>query len=141
MCSRLRRIARNICADWAPDNPPEVSISLVDDREIEDLNRAWRDQDKATDVLSFPQYDPPFPKGMPVLGDVVISIDTAARQAAEVGHGLSDELAVLLVHAMMHLLGHRHDEVDAAARMAEAEHRWLSRSRIDVGLVGRARTD
>jgi probable rRNA maturation factor len=139
MRSRLRRIARNICADSAPDSPPEVSISLVDDPAIRALNVTWRAQDKATDVLSFPQFEPPFPAFVPVLGDVVISVDTAARQAAEVGHSLGDELAVLLVHAMMHLLGHRHDDAQAAERMAEAEDKWLRRSRIDAGLVGRAR--
>lgn len=88
----------------------ELSVSLVTDAAIRKLNRAWRKKDKATDVLSFPA-DPP-PKGMPgprVLGDVVISLDTAVRVAKEDGRDLEAELARYLAHGVLHLLGYDHE--------------------------------
>jgi len=98
----------------------ELSLVLVDDPTIHELNARWRDRDAPTDVLSFPSGGP---IGLPVdvLGDVVISVDTARRQAAERGHPLDVELRVLLAHGLAHLLGHDHDEPAMAARMARTE--------------------
>lgn len=105
----------------------ELSILLCDDPVIAALNEEWREVEGPTDVLSFPQEDEDWalPEGMPrTLGDVVISVDTAARQALALGHSLEVELRVLLVHGLLHLLGHDHEgeEAEAAAmRKAEAE--------------------
>jgi probable rRNA maturation factor len=89
----------------------------VDDAEIQRLNREWRGLDKATDVLSWPQEDDGAASGPEdVLGDVVISLDTAARQAAAREWGLADETALLLVHGILHLLGYE-DETEAGAEM------------------------
>lgn len=98
----------------------ELSIHLCTDSEIRALNEQFRGKDKATDVLSFPQ-DPP------LLGDVVISVQTARQQAAERGHGLAVELRVLLVHGLCHLLGHDHLDADQASAMGRAEARLLAR--------------
>lgn len=102
----------------------ELSLVLCDDPFIHALNRDYRGKDRPTDVLSFSmregeEADP----DDPVLGDVVISLDTAARQAAEQGHPLDQEVRHLLVHGVLHLLGHDHEEDDEAAQMdAVARH-------------------
>src|SRR5262245_55627350 len=98
--------ARRLLA--AADRPrAEVSVLLVDDATIRELNRLWRHQDRPTDVLSWPQEegggqvaaDGPQPD---VLGDVVISLDTAERQAAARDWSLAEETALLLVHGILH---------------------------------------
>jgi probable rRNA maturation factor len=116
----------------------EVSISLMGDPEIQRLNRSWRGIDSPTDVLSFPQMGS-VEGPVDVLGDVVISVQTAERQALEIGHPLIDELRVLLVHGLAHLLGHDHDEPGRAADMSRLEREMLAvLEQETVGLVGRA---
>ncbi|WIV10695.1 rRNA maturation RNase YbeY [Proteiniborus sp. MB09-C3] len=87
----------------------EVSITFVDDEEIRELNREYRDVDKSTDVLSFPldenEFDIP---GDTLLGDIVISAETAKRQSEEYGHSLEREIAYLTAHSMFHLMGYDH---------------------------------
>ena len=78
----------------------QVSLSLCNDEAIAELNCQWRGKDRPTDVLSFPLEDEV------MLGDLVISVETAAQQAASRGHSLRDEVRVLMVHGMLHLLGH-----------------------------------
>lgn len=119
---------------------PELSIVLTDDARIRALNATWRDKDTATDVLSFPQQeDEEIEGGM--LGDLVISVETAAAQAAEVGHDLQTELRVLLVHGLCHLLGYDHLEPDEASAMRDEEQRLLTvlfGATTAAGLVERA---
>ena len=111
LAARARRHLRALGREGA-----ELSILLVGDKAIRRLNRTWRGKDVATDVLSFPAAGPG-----PLLGDVVISLDTARRAAAEEGRALADELERYLAHAILHLLGHDHEEPAQARRMAEAE--------------------
>ena len=89
----------------------ELSLVVCDDGWIRPLNKQWRDKDTATDVLSFPQEDEV------VLGDLVISLETAERQALEREHSLQDEVRVLLVHGLLHLLGYDHATEEEYARM------------------------
>jgi probable rRNA maturation factor len=97
------------------------------------MNRAYRGYDKPTDVLSFAQQEaigdaPPMPTvpGVPpVLGDIVISVETAARQAETHGVSLEDELALLTVHGLLHLLGYEDETEAGAARMREREQEIL----------------
>jgi probable rRNA maturation factor len=103
----------------------ELSLTLVSDRRMRALNRRWRGKDRSTDVLSFPQH------GVSI-GDVVISLDTARKQAREGGWPLSAELRRLLAHGLLHCLGHDHHNRAAARRMAAAERRLLGRD----GMVG-----
>ncbi len=106
-----------------------LSISLVHDGEIAVLNREHRGKDKPTDVLSFPLY----PAGTAaaaegperLLGDVVISVDTAQRQAAEYEAPLQNEINRLLIHGILHVLGHDHEKPAERAAM-EAEERRLA---------------
>jgi probable rRNA maturation factor len=110
----------------------ELSVLLVGDRRIRTLNREWRGKDAATDVLSFPLSDPP---GIgPLLGDVVISLDTAFRRAKEDRRPVVAELDRYLAHGILHLLGFDHERPADARRMAAREAE-LARSE---GLVGAA---
>ncbi len=108
----------------------ELSVLLVTDRAIRALNRRWRGLDRATDVLSFPLGTPP--GSGPLLGDVVISIDTAARRARAEKRDAAAELERYLVHGLLHLLGYDHQRAVDAARMARKEEDLLK----SEGLVG-----
>jgi len=99
-----RRVARAIRAAGADGG---VALSLTDDAELRALNREYAGEDHATDVLSFSQREGAGVRGGP-LGDVVISVETARRQAREGGRALVDELAHLAVHGLAHLLGYDH---------------------------------
>ncbi|MCL1862242.1 MAG: rRNA maturation RNase YbeY [Defluviitaleaceae bacterium] len=87
----------------------EVSISFVADGEITELNNKYREINKPTDVLSFPTMGTPPPGGIFPMGDIVISTETAARQAEEYGHSFERELAFLAIHGVLHLLGLDHE--------------------------------
>ena len=116
----------------------ELSLVLCDDAFIQPLNRDWRGKDSATDVLSFPQGEGEA-AGEPALGDLVISVETAARAATELGHSLSEELKVLLVHGVLHLIGHDHEQGgEQAERMRAEESRLLPLIGGAAGLIARA---
>ncbi|MEZ4279494.1 MAG: rRNA maturation RNase YbeY [Myxococcota bacterium] len=102
----------------------ELSIALVDDAAIGALNAQYRGKPRPTDVLSFSLVEGDFAdrRGR-LLGDVVISVDTAARQASERRRSLDDTVAKLLVHGVLHLLGHDHEADDEARRMRAEERR------------------
>lgn len=109
----------------------EVDVTIVDDEEIHELNREYRGMDKPTDVLSFAldedseDSDEPELLGAPeehLYGDIIISAETALRQAEEYGHGLERELTYLAVHGMFHLLGYDHmTEAEKAVMRAKEE--------------------
>ena len=93
--------------------PAEVNVTFVDDEEIKILNTEFRNIENSTDVLSFPlgengEYDTNPENGAKMLGDIVISIDHAVKQADMYGHTLQREMAFLTVHSMLHLLGYDH---------------------------------
>lgn len=122
--------------DAAGLGPCSVCVRLVDDAVMAELNGTWRDKPVPTDVLSFPQQDGPVEGGL--LGDVVVSLDTAARQAQEHGHDLGAEVRILVAHGLAHLLGYTHDADDDRAAMAEAEALLLAPLGLQGGLVARA---
>jgi rRNA maturation RNase YbeY len=104
----------------------ELTVSLVDDAEIQQLNRAYRHADRPTDVLAFAMREGArAPGDEPVLGDVVISLETAARQARRRGLTLADELRALLLHGVLHLLDYDHERSAAEARRMQAMERRL----------------
>jgi len=104
----------------------ELAISLVGDPEIRALNAAWRGRDRATDVLAFSLEEGPHPERRgALLGDVVIGLETAARQARARRRSLDDELLRLLVHGALHLVGYDHVRARDARRMRAAERRVL----------------
>jgi probable rRNA maturation factor len=105
------------------DLPVELSLLLTDDEQIRQLNRDFRQEDKPTDVLSFPagEEGPEMGEFIPYLGDIAISVPYAARQAAQAGHDLAGELQLLAVHGVLHLLGHDHLEPEAKEAMWAAQ--------------------
>ncbi len=101
----------------------ELSILLVDDEKITELNNAYRGKNRATNVLSFPLLDDA--PGPQMLGDIVISVATAAREAKSQGKTVTDHLTVLLVHGFVHLLGCDHELGEEEAREMAAKERKL----------------
>ena len=111
--------------------PLELSLVLTDDASIRKLNAQWRDRDVATDVLSFPLEEGP------LLGDVVISMDTAQSRVSEPDWLLEDEVLFLLIHGVLHLLGHDHIAPGERSRMESAEQAlWTA-----LGRTGTLRAD
>ncbi|MGH7360999.1 MAG: rRNA maturation RNase YbeY [Candidatus Methylomirabilales bacterium] len=111
----------------------EVGCLLVTDRRIRTLNRRYRGEDSPTDVLAFPQREGGGPPGYPgLLGDVVISVETAARQAAGAVHSLEREAALLLIHGILHLLGHDHATAAARRRMWALQRRLMREAAADL---------
>ena len=95
----------------------DIELILTDDNEIQELNRLHRQKDKPTDVLSFPLENIP---GMPI-GSIVISIDTAKKGAEEFGHSIEDEIKLLFIHGLLHLLGYDHETDNGEMREKEKE--------------------
>ncbi len=89
----------------------EISLVITDDARIQELNKQYRDKDSATDVLSFPMDDEP-EDGVVMLGDIVISMDTANKQAADADIDIRRETAFLFIHGILHLMGFDHEESD-----------------------------
>jgi probable rRNA maturation factor len=111
------------------DPRAELSVTLVDDAEIHRLNRAYRRIDRPTDVLAFAMREGDGADLHPhLLGDVVISLETAARQAARRRVPLMDEVRLLLTHGILHLLGYDHERSPAEARRMFRRQRELLRS-------------
>ncbi|MDE2060420.1 MAG: rRNA maturation RNase YbeY [candidate division NC10 bacterium] len=106
-------------------NEAECGLLLVGDRAMTRLNRQYRGKAHSTDVLSFPMREGPFAALSPhLLGDVVISAETADRQAGAAGHTLQEELVALLIHGLLHLLGYDHQTPVEARRMKRLERRF-----------------
>ncbi|KYF56205.1 rRNA maturation RNase YbeY [Sorangium cellulosum] len=151
----VRRRASKMLAHLALQGV-ELSVALVNDEAIHELNRTYRRKDKPTDVLAFPMLeqngatsrkrgrrgpvDPSAWHGL--LGDVIVSIDTAARQAAERDRPLLDEITMLLGHGLLHLLGYDHktdaEEREMTALTRELEAAAASRGSSPTGIRPRS---
>ncbi len=108
-----------------------VTVLLADDARLKELNRTYRHKNKPTDVLSFPAGE----NGEGVAGDLAISVETAARQAAEHGHALYDELRILVLHGVLHLAGYDHEADKGEMRALESALR--EKLKLPVGLIER----
>lgn len=134
----IRKVIRTALAAEGVDFPCEVDVLLTDDEAIHQINRDMREVDRATDVLSFPEFDLtpgqlPGPEdadpgtGLVPLGDMVISMEHVAAQAKEYGHSNRRELAYLVVHSVLHLLGYDHlDEGPQKKQMRAREEAILA---------------
>jgi|SRR5208283_3268261 probable rRNA maturation factor len=111
----------------------EVHVLLAGDATLRRLNKSFRGKNAATDVLSFPTRD----AGLGVAGDLAVSLETAARQAARFGHSLRDEVRVLLLHGVLHLAGFDH-EADAG-EMAAREAELRREMGVETGLIARVK--
>lgn len=122
-----RGITRILQAEGVPEGA-ELTIVFTDDHTVQTLNKAYRGVDATTDVLAFADMEPPTgpfvrpPDTPPYLGDVIISVPQAQRQAQEAGHSLEAELRLLITHGILHLLGYDHaDEEEKRAMWARQD--------------------
>lgn len=127
----LRKVAARVLEKEGLDSPVELSILLTSSEEVERLNREYRGQARPTDVLSFSlEEEDADLQGLPgeprMLGEVVISYPHAVRQAADFGHSLQREVAFLLVHGILHLLGYDHERPDEEATMFARQEEILA---------------
>lgn len=130
---RIKDIARYSLNRLGIHPDSELSISLVDENEMSTLHLQWMDEPGATDVLSFPM-DEMRPNsaadGPGVVGDIVLCPSFAERQAKEAGHSLQDELELLTVHGVLHLLGYDHRESEEKRIMFDLQDEYLKGWRI-----------
>ena len=123
----IRQKTRQILSGLGCD-AHELSIVLTDDAQIAELNKTYRGRDEATNVLSFPMQEGDFADINPgLLGDVVISCETAQAEAVKAGINLSERMSQLLIHGILHLLGFDHESGEAGARKMENKSRELLR--------------
>lgn len=128
----IRRSCNAVLTNEGFPGDAEISVTIVDDEKIHELNRTYRNVDKSTDVLSFPLgengvYDTNYDTGFKILGDIVISIEHAYMQAEKYGHSLQREIGFLTVHSLLHLLGYDHENGGLeAVRMREREEAALT---------------
>lgn len=126
--AELRSFARSLSSSVAEGRA--FACLLTDDRELQKLNRMFLGKDYPTDVLSFPSGD------ATSLGDIAISMERARDQAAEHGHTVEDEVRILMLHGLLHLLGHDH-EADRGS-MARLEKRWRREFNLPQALIERS---
>ena len=129
----LRRTAETLLRTLK-QNHAELSIALVGDREMRPLNAKYRKKKQTTDVLSFIVEDQPM-LGAKILGDVVISVEQARRQAKAQGKSLKSEIGILLIHGILHLLGYDHEKSPRQAQIMFAYERKLYAHLCDRGLL------
>ena len=123
----LSRFATRVQRELAIEG--EVNIRVTSNREMQGLNRRFRKKNKPTDVLTFPSA------GQDTKGDIAISLEIAAANAAELGHSLATEVKVLILHGMLHLAGYDHEIDDGEMQAREAELR--KKFKLSVGLIDR----
>ena len=114
---RLEKAAEYTLDHQKVDLNTDLAIVIGDDDQIQSLNRDYRGVDQPTDVLSFPLGSKDPHSGHVNLGDIIISLPRAAAQADAEGHSLEDELVLLVVHGLLHLLGYDHEEDDGREEM------------------------
>jgi len=119
---RLEQAAQAALKHQGAADNAELTLVITNDEEMHSLNLAWMEIDAPTDVLSFPAEDEIDPEsGAPYLGDILLSAPRAALQAAALGHSPEAEAQLLVVHGVLHLLGHDHAEAEEKARMWQAQ--------------------
>jgi probable rRNA maturation factor len=122
----------------AGESKAALSVEFIGDRRMRRLNGQYRGRDMTTDVLAFAMREAPGPRST-LLGDVVISVPRAAKQAAEQGHSVQHELAVLLIHGILHLLGYDHERSVPEARRMRRKERVLLRAVMPIPAMSKLR--
>jgi probable rRNA maturation factor len=117
----------------APD--ADLTLVLTGDAQIQALDRDFLDKDVPTDVLSFPASETDPETGRRYLGDIIISVPRAEAQSIAAGHSLEAELSLLVIHGVLHLLGHDHAEAEEKVRMWAAQSETLTRLGISPTIV------
>jgi len=130
----LRRVAQKALNAENAGPAAEVSLLIAGQEKVHELNRTFLGEDRPTDVLSFPmtpsseqktQFVAP-PDGLEHLGEIIISLPQAIAQAEERGHAVEREIAILIIHGVLHLLGYDHDVPEAERRMRDKEKEILA---------------
>lgn len=136
---RLKKITNNVLKlvlDERSRNQAEVSVVFVDDAEMRNLNRNYRGGNKSTDVLAFPMNEGRFAAINPeLLGDIVISVPQARKQAEMHEHSIERELTILLIHGLLHLLGYDHTTDQEEREMKEYEQEYLMLIEEELSIV------
>ncbi len=122
----IRRAAQQAIQHQRLPAETNLTIVLSDDAQLQELNRDYLGIDAPTDVLSFPLDEPDPETGSRYLGDIILSVERAAAQAAAIGHPLEAEMQLLVVHGILHLNGHDHAEAEEKARMWQAQAEILT---------------
>jgi len=133
--SWVRKIAQQVLRAEGVAPPYEVSLVFTDSDTVRRLNRDYRGVDEPTDVIAFhmlsqKETSPPFvlpPDGVTRLGEVIISYPQAVEQAKEQGHSVNKELALLIIHGILHLLGYDHEQPEEEAKMRAKEKELLEK--------------
>ena len=128
----LESVAETALTDYY-DEMPDFTLTFVEPESIRELNRNYRDVDSVTDVLSFEsdgEYDPE--TGLEYLGDIVICLDQAQKQADKSGHLLKDEIGLLEIHGLLHLLGYDHLDEDQRSEMWKYQDMYLEKCGIKL---------
>ena len=126
----IEKVAREVLIFEQETLDCEISVSLVDNEEIRELNRDYRNKDSETDVLSFPMDDEFLMEGPILLGDIIISVEKALEQANDFGHSVEREIAYLTAHSMLHLLGYDHMQEEEKSIMRSKEKEIMKRLKI-----------
>ena len=126
---RLRRFLERVLCEHPPRHAAEISVCLVSDGRMRELNRSFRGVDRTTDVLAFPSGEEAAAGTPTTLGDLALCVPAAARQARAAQHSLERELRILALHGYLHLLGHDHER--DGGRMLRLERRLRRRLRLE----------
>ena len=129
----LKTVVEHALAAEGASHSSEVSVLIAEQEKVHELNRAYLDEDRPTDVLSFPMLAPDAekvrfvapPDGLVHLGEIIISLPQAVQQAQERGHSASREIAILTIHGVLHLLGYDHAEPGPGREMRRREKEIL----------------
>ncbi len=130
---KLNEIAEGVLSDYY-DEAPDFSLTLVQPERIRELNRIYRKTDSVTDVLSFEadgEFDPE--TGREYLGDIIICPDQAQSQAEQSGHSTDDEICLLLIHGLLHLLGYDHMDDEDKEEMWKYQNLYLDKFNVKLG--------
>ncbi len=125
----LKRVVRAALAAEKASSSSEVTVLIAGQEKVHQLNRTYLEEDRPTDVLSFPMLPPEAdktdfvapPDGMVHLGDIVVSLPQATEQAREHRHSTNREIAILVIHGVLHLLGYDHAEAEEEQKMRQRE--------------------
>lgn len=135
---RIRSIAEEVMRFEGQSEQTELSVVFCDDDFIQKLNDQYLGKNRPTDVLSFPMEEDDFDNDVKMLGDVVISIETAERQAAKMRHSIGHEVVFLLIHGLLHLIGYDHatnkTEMNRMRQREETICRLLAEKKLLKGL-------
>ncbi|MGD8751818.1 MAG: rRNA maturation RNase YbeY [Anaerolineales bacterium] len=127
----LKKAARATLINQSVDSDTEFTLVVSDDEHLQRLNKEYRGIDDPTDVLAFPASFENPERGVPYLGDVLISYPQAVEQASQAGHLIEDELQLLVIHGLLHLLGHDHANIEQHQKMWSAQRAILAEIGLD----------